>query len=410
MSNLFKDLVMNKTLSIALIIALVGFPQISETIYTPALPDVATSLSTSSSAVEQTLSIYFMGFAVGVFLWGAISDFIGRRLSILLGILVYGGATFLCGSSQSIDSLLCWRFVQAFGASVGSVITMTIVRDIYQGSERIKVSSVISAALAFSPAIGPLAGGTISQFFGWRANFWALCLLAVVLIIWSYFKLRETKPENAAPISLNNMLTLATTMSASRALWGHILLVGGTNGIIFGFYQEAPFIFIDQLGMAPGTYGLFGLLIAAATIISARLGYAKSKSLLPEQIINTGVLSVLMGSGLYLLVTLSGILQDNGVGIGIACVSLFIIFFGIGLIIPSSFSTSLKAYQHMAGTAGSLFGFTYYCVIAFCTWVLSMLHNGTGLPLPMYILGLGAALYAGYSLIKWPKLKDVVSI
>src|SRR5580692_6531866 len=147
-----------KKLSISLLIALVGFPQISETIYTPALPNVANGLQASAYMVEATLSIYFLGFALGVLLWGTISDWCGRRNAMLMGIIVYGIGTLGCANVGTIEALLAWRFLQAFGASVGSVLTQTILRDSYNGEERTKLFSVMSGALAFSPAIGPVLG------------------------------------------------------------------------------------------------------------------------------------------------------------------------------------------------------------------------------------------------------------
>ena len=193
---------MNK-LPIALLIALVGLPQISETIYTPSLPSVAENLNASASWVEMTLSIYFLGFALGVLLWGTISDSIGRRLTMLIGLLIYIVSTFLCGSANSIESLLIWRFVQAFGISVGSVITQTIIRDIYSGDEKVKLFSIISAALAFSPAIGPLVGGFISEQLMWRGNFWFLTLLGTLLFAWTHYQLPETKPAKTLKNSID---------------------------------------------------------------------------------------------------------------------------------------------------------------------------------------------------------------
>src|SRR5436305_1495565 len=130
-----------KKLSVALLIALVGFPQISETIYTPALPDVAVGLMTNAYMVELTLAIYFIGFAFGVMLWGTISDDIGRKPAMLIGLIVYGLATFACANVGGVKYLLLWRFFQAFGASVGSVITQTILRDFYDGKKRAELFS-----------------------------------------------------------------------------------------------------------------------------------------------------------------------------------------------------------------------------------------------------------------------------
>lgn len=383
-----------KGLSIGLLIALVGFPQISETIYTPALPDVANGLSASAYMVEATLAIYFLGFAIGVLLWGIISDYCGRRNAMLVGLLVYGIATLGCASSKSIEILLAWRLLQAFGASVGSVITQTILRDSYDGAERTKLFSVMSGALAFSPAIGPLLGGFISEFFGWRANFWALVIFSVILFFWTFFALKETRPKHMERLSMSKLWDIFIAMMTSRQLWGHILLIAGTNGILFGFYQEAPFVFIEQLGMQPKIYGCFGLLIAAATILAARISYRQSSNFSTRTIILWGSACILGGGTLFSSIVLAGVFVLK-IGIAIAVLTLFLIFFGIGLIIPNSLSHALKPYQNAVGTAGSIFGGCYYCLIAGCTWFMSALHNGDALPLPLYITLLGLVIAFG---------------
>lgn len=390
----------SKKISIGLLIALAGFPQISETIYTPALPKVANGLLTSAFMVEATLAIYFAGFAFGVALWGAFSDRVGRRNAMLMGLLVYGLGTLGCANVGNVESLLAWRFVQAFGASVGSVITQTILRDSYEGAERVKLFSVLSAALAFSPAIGPILGGFISEFFGWRANFMALAALAVVLSIWSFVSLPETRPGHITRLSMNKIGALFFEMIKNQALWGHILLIGATNGILFGFYQEAPFVFIEQLGMKPSYYGFFGLLIAAATILAARISYGLTSRHPAQLIIQWGTACVLTGGLIFTSVVMLGLFELQSVGLFIGMFTLFLIFFGVGLIIPNSLSLALKPYQKVAGTAGSIFGGCYYCLIAAFTWAMSALHNGTALPLPLYIVVLGIILACGSQMIR----------
>jgi Bcr/CflA subfamily drug resistance transporter len=389
----------NKKLSIGLLIALVGFPQISETIFTPALPNVAYGLQASAYMVEATLSIYFLGFAFGVLLWGTISDWCGRRNAMLMGIMAYGIGTLGCANVGSIEALLAWRFLQAFGASVGSVITQTILRDSYNGAERTKLFSVMSGALAFSPALGPVLGGFISEFYGWRANFWVLAIFSVFLSIWSFLSLPETRPRNISRLSMNKISLLFMEMIKSRALWGHILLIGATNGVLFGFYQEAPFVFIEQLGIKPSLYGCCGLLIATATVLAARVSYRESTRFSAQSLIQCGAACVLIGGFLFTFTVLTGIFDLKIMGVAIAIMTLFSIFFGIGLIIPNSLSHALKPYQRVAGTAGSIFGGCYYFLIAGFTWIMSLLHNGTALPLPFYITLLGLILIAGSQMI-----------
>lgn len=387
----------SKKQSIGLMVALVGFPQISETIYTPALPKVAEALKTTAYMVESTLSIYFVGFALGVLIWGFVSDFVGRRPTMIIGLCLYGLATFFCGQTESVDLLLIARLVQAFGASVGSVITQTILRDAYNGDERSKLFSIISGALAFSPAIGPLLGGFITQFLGWRANFFSLAWLSVFLLFWTLLSLKETRPQNVPKQSLKGLKALAHNMLTSKQLLGHILMIGGTNGIIFGFYQEAPFVFIEQLGLSPTTYGCFGILIALATIFASRVCYKQNEGS-GCNLIRLGSFCILGAAVFFSLLVISKIFFLPQIGLVLTILALFMIFFGIGLIIPNSFSTSLKAYQMSAGTAGSIFGGCYYSLIAASTWLMGMIHTGTALPLPLYTTLLGVMILYGSNL------------
>lgn len=107
---------------------LAGFGQLSETIYSPALPEIAVYLHTSTNWVQWTLSLYFIGFALGVFFWGRLSDHTGRKPAMLLGLSLYTLSSFLCLLSKNIEWLLFARLLQGLGASAGSVVTMTIAR------------------------------------------------------------------------------------------------------------------------------------------------------------------------------------------------------------------------------------------------------------------------------------------
>ena len=115
--------------------------------------------------------------------------------------------------------------------------------------------------------------------------------------------------------------------------------------MLFSFYQEAPFIFIEQLRMQPSHYGLVGLLIAAATIVAARLSFKMSGQLSPEALIVRGAITAMAGSLLFLAMAGSDLFSFDMVGMVVGLAALFIMFLGIGLIIPNSLSLALKPYQ-----------------------------------------------------------------
>ena len=376
------------TPSILLFIILVGFPQISETIYTPSLPDIARQLGASNNAIQLTISIYFLGFAFGVFCWGRLSDSIGRRPAMLWGILVYGIGSLGCYLSSSVEWLLASRFIQAFGASTSSVVTQTILRESIDGAKRHAVFAQISAALAFTPALGPLIGGWVDQSFGFRAVFLTLVLMSAAIWAYTWTSLPETRVTAASKI---NTLSVAKRLLFDRRVWGFGFLIGATNGILFSYYAEAPFIFIEFFQMSPGRFGFFGIFVALSSILGAMLSRKLLTKLQAEQIIVIGTLITMVGAlGLTALAAIGIKVTLVDLMLMVACI--FILLLGIGMAIPNCLSLALTSYTDVLGTAGAIFGLGYYVVVSLITTGMSVLHNGSLMIMPLYFLGLSIVM------------------
>ena len=112
----------------------------------------------------------------------------GRRRAMLLGIVVYGAGSFLCYIASSIEVLLISRFIQAFGASAGSVVTQTILRESVEGHKRHVMFAQISAVIAFTPAIG-LIGGFLDQMFGFKIVFLSLVVMSIGIFLYTFVSL-----------------------------------------------------------------------------------------------------------------------------------------------------------------------------------------------------------------------------
>ncbi|APS83076.1 hypothetical protein AVM71_07485 [Piscirickettsia salmonis] len=382
----------NRKLSLWLIILLAGFPQLSETIYSPALPAVTMSLQTSNYLVQWTLSIYFFGFALGVLIWGQASDHIGRRFAMLFGIIVYLFGSLLCLLSPSIIYLLIARMLQAFGASVGSVITQIMVREYFMATERGRVFSSVAVALSFAPAIGPVMGGVLSDYLGWRSNFLALSVMALVILVLSFFSLPETLNLNVnnknKKISLSQVFKRLIT---DQHVITSACFIGITNAFTFCFYAEGPFIFINHIGLSRRGYGLLGLFIAAAAILGGGAYRSLQTRLTDEKIIYLGVLISFIGSAFMLSALALHLVGKNNALISILAIMLpfMLISFGsFGLVIPIVLSKALVQYQDCLGRAGALFGLMYYLILSVLTWIMGWLHNHTLWPMPSYFLAL----------------------
>ncbi|MBD2784687.1 MFS transporter [Xenorhabdus sp. DI] len=353
--------------SLWLAIALMMFPQIVETIYSPALTNIANGFSVSSEQAAQTLSLYFFAFALGVVVWGRLCDLIGRRPTIIIGLSLYSLASLLALLTQQFWLLLVARMLSAFGAAVGSVGTQTIMRDTYRGEELARVFSIMGIALAASPAIGMFSGSLLNAFAGYQAVFAGLAILAVILTSWSIVKLPETRPNNVTKVAL---FSTAIMMLKDIAIWRNAFLIAFFNICLFSYYQLAPFRF-EQFGLSPELFGYTGLLLT----FGVGLGSLLNKYLLKQSWISTklvtlaSLMSLLSGIGVYLL--------EN---------SWFFIFpmsgivIAYGLAIPNILASALIHYSDRLGTAGALFGLFYYLLL------------GLGLALAGWSQALGSVL------------------
>ncbi len=257
----------NKLPPLWLVVGLMMFPQIVETIYSPVLTQIATQFRVSDGQASQTLSVYFLAFAVGVVCWGRFCDLIGRRPAMLAGLLTYGAGTLLALLANRFEVLLLAWVISAFGAAVGSVVTQTMLRDCYQGSDLARVFSVMGIALSLSPVLGLLSGGQLASGFGYLGVFSGLLVLAVGLLLVTCWQLPETRPACTQRVAL---WPLACRMMKDGGLWRSAVLVALFNTMLFGYYSLAPFL-CAGLGLSTGEFGYSGILLALATLLGSLL-------------------------------------------------------------------------------------------------------------------------------------------
>lgn len=345
-----------------LLTLLIMFPQLVETIYSPALPDIARSFNVSSEHAAQTLSIYFVAFAAGVGLWGWLSDRFGRRPAMLAGLICYGTGAVMAIIAADFKILLLARAVSALGAAAGSVVVQTMLRDSYESTTLARVFSIMGAALAVSPVFGLVSGGSIVSLFGHMGVFIALALLALLLLTLTTAMLPETRP---AYTLRPRMSGLAARMIRDRSLWRNALLVSLLNAMIFSYYSLAPFLF-GQLGWNSKAFGWTGLLLALASLSGSVLNQrllAAGKG--PEQLVrhacNLALVSSLIAWGLqaspWILVPVTGVVLAYAVAI------------------PNVLSQSLRHYREQAGAAGALFGLAYYLLLGLMLGVAGLIQQ-----------------------------------
>ncbi len=342
----------NQRIGLALAVALLMFPQIGETIYSPALTHIAQGFAVDAEQAGKTLSWFFFAFAIGVVFWGRTCDLFGRRPTMLAGLLVYGAGSVLALYCQRFEWLLFARLVTAFGASVGSVGTQTMLRDGYQGETLAHAFALVGIALALSPAIGMATGTILTQQWGYSGVFAFLALVALVLLIWCALGLPETRPtQHRSPPPL-----LATLLSMLRdlSIWRSALLVALFNVSVFSYYQLAPFLF-QRLDLPARWYGYSSLVLA----LGVGLGNGLNKRMTQR------------GLGVPVRVFLATVIGLIGAALVTALdtsiwflLPMLLVVIAFGLAIPNILASALNAYADRRGTAGALLGLLYYLLIA----------------------------------------------
>ncbi|KTC71699.1 multidrug resistance protein [Legionella birminghamensis] len=373
-----------------LIVLIAGLPQLSETIYTPSLPDIARSLHTSASMIEYTLSIYLFGFAIGTLVWGKFSDRFGRKPGILIGLLIFILGCMGCYFSTTIEGLMLSRFIQAFGGSIGSVLGQAICRDAFQGSALGKVYSVVGSALAVFPAIGPVAGGLIAETLGWRTIFIVLACFCLFLFFLITQKLPETHlPERRTNIS---MRAVANQLVRNNKVMGFAFLVAGCNGISFSYFAEGPFYFIKMLGLSPSQYGMSFIALAMSTMMGGLVSKRLHTHYSSDKIMRYGLLIILIATISYSSFAVVSNLPP-AIMITASLIMLMIIMFGSCMVTSNALALALTDFKWCIGTASSLFGFLYYCLISLFTVGMGYFHNATLWAMPLYFLGIGLFMF-----------------
>lgn len=370
-----------------LLLLLVGFPLFSETVYTPSLPSIASYFACSAAQAENTLSIYLVGFACGTIIWGKLSDHIGRKPSLAIGMLIYILGCLGCYLAPNIEIMTLMRFIQALGGCSGSVLGQTICRDSFHGKKLGQVYSAIGTAIAVFPAVGPLFGGLIAQHTSWKNIFLLLLSGGVALILLATRFLPETRRTDH---ERSGMATVAKKMIRNPQTVCCAVIVSICQGMGFSYFGEAPFIFIKNFNLTPTQYGVTFTVVATAGVVGGIVNKRLQLRHSGQRIIAVGIAMVIAGSlGFLLGAALHELSRLNDRGAVIACIASQIINrLGVSFLMINGLTLSLAGYKNSIGTASSIFSLATYCVTAVITFGMSFLHNGQSTTMPIYFLGL----------------------
>jgi len=372
----------------AILCTLMGFASISTDLYLPAMPVMGRQLHAAPGTLEWTISSYLIGLSLGQLFWGPLGDKIGRRRPIIVGIILFIIGSAGCALSANIWAMIGWRIVQATGACANVVISRAMVRDLFEGDKAAKMLSSLMTVMAIAPLVGPLVGGQILAFAGWRVIFGLLVLVGLLTLL-ALRWLPETLPlENRNPESLLSAFRgygeLATQPSiAAYACTGGFFYAG-----VFAYIAGTPFAYIEYYHVPAQAYGfLFGMGIMgimAANMLNAKwVGRRGSVSILK---LGASLAAV---SGIIL-----GVLSASNQGGLLGLVIPMLVFVSMtGFIIANSLAGAMANFPKRAGSVSALVGAVQYGSGIVGSALVGLFADGTPWPMAAVIAFSGMASF-----------------
>lgn len=370
----------------------------------PALDIIGSQLNSQSPQETYLIvSIFFTGMAFGQMFFGPFADARGRRLTILVGLILFLIGTLVCYLATNMEVLLVGRLIQAFGVSGPRIASMALVRDLYVGNAMARVMSFTTVFFILVPMIAPLVGQAVIVSFGWRHIFTMFALVALVSAIWFFSRQKETLPRaNRVKFSFHQFFRSIWWLLKQPAVMGPSIGMGLIFGAFLAYLSASQTIF--QVIYDTGTY--FPLLFAT---LAFAIGAASLFNGL--MVVRLGMLTLvnyaLTLSVLFGLVLSIVSIWFNGIPPLWLFVSImFVGFFFLGILFGNLNSLAMVPVGHIAGVGAAFIGsFGSLLAVPIAVFINSFL-DGTITPIAIGFLVFGLLTYVAVKLgIKYTPLE-----
>ncbi len=316
--------------------------------YIPALPDITQQLNTSSSLTQLTITAALFGLGFGQLFWGPLSDKRGRKIPVLVSLLLFILASIGCALSTNIYLLIAGRLIQGFAGAGGAVLSRAIARDHFEGSDLTRMLVLVLAISGVAPIIAPVLGGLQLSFTQWSGLFFTLACVGFILLMVTALSLKESHtPSVQEQVSA---LTSISTLMRNPAFLGMCLSQGLINSGLFAYIAASSYVFQVDYHMSPLAYSYLFAVNGAGMIFSSYLSAYLARRRGEKTVINYSQNLALL-SAVVLMV--SGLLSAS---LPVIIVELFITIAFTSVLVTLINSQAMQISEHNAGAASACLG------------------------------------------------------
>ena len=374
---------------VALIASLMALGALGIDSMLPALPVIGSDLHVSdANHLQLVISIYFLGLGVGQLFFGVLSDWVGRKRVLLGGVVFYVVFALVAGMTRDFTALLVIRLLQGIAVSTTGVVTRSVIRDLYSGSQMAKVMSISLVVFLLVPIMAPSLGQLILLVAPWRTIFLAMAGFGTLAGLWMWLRLPETLPaERRHTPDVGHIRRVAFFVVTEPGSLFYTLAIAFLIGSLLAYVALMPQIFSDVFRKPQYMAGIFAACAAtmgAASIVNASL----VERLGLKRISHSALTGFLVITAIHLAWT----------AIGRETILSFVILqaltMGLMSLATSNFSAiAMENVGHVAGTAASLQGVVTTVGAAIISSAIGQGWNGALWLLPLGALGCGVIAF-----------------
>ena len=316
-------------------------------LYLPSLPQLASFFETSASMTQLTLTTAMIGLAVGQLLLGPLSDKFGRKIPLIISLVIYIISTVLIVYAPNIESMIVLRVIQGLSSAGSVVISRAVATDLYRGREMTRFFGLLMTINGIAPIISPILGSLLLEYISWKGVFVFLALIGVIVLLFC-FRLKESLSiENRLQGSIFATFSTFGVIIKNRLFMSYVGIESFLLGAMFAYIAASPFILQSFYGLSAFIFSLCFGANGAALVIGANIG----GKLPNRQALAIGVLAFVVAA-LYTIAVL--IIQPHWLFVEIG---FFVMLLLMGITFPAISTLAMESERQYAGSASALLGF-----------------------------------------------------
>lgn len=336
---------------LVVLVAISTLQPIALNLLAPSTPTLARHFQASYATIQLTLTLFLVAVALMQLVIGPLSDRFGRRPCVNLGIVLFVVGSCLGAFSTSTAMLVLARVLEGAGAGAAFALSRAIIRDTASRDQAASQIATVTMVMVVAPMLAPYLGGQIETWLGWRAIFWFMTCVGIVVLAMTLARLPETAPNRGQRTSLLGVFRAFPLLIGDRGFVSNVIALSMTSAAFFGFIAAAPFIVVETMGRGPDAYGAYFVLNAFGYMVG---NFAMSRLAVrfgTRRLIRIGLIISFAGMSVALALSL----MPNWTPLALFLPLTFNAL-GNGLTIPGSTAEALSARPELAGSAAGLMG------------------------------------------------------